>query len=298
LTGDGLVYNRRALRRLALLAAFVLCAGSAPGASSKKEIAVMEMTADGGADPQVGAQITARIADILGKNPGVHVIAPDDIRALLEKEAKRQLLGCDGEGCLTEIVGALGADLVIKGRISKIEDGYGLSLSAVDAQRARAIGHVSETWKGESIALLDLVIPMMDKLLSEAPEKLVGSIEINGAASGSQILIDDQVRGTAPAGQMGNIPVGARRVRVVAGDYEPFDRWVVVKTNELVTVPVQQKAIPSSVIEKWWFWTGLALLAGGAATGIYFATRGGSGGSAGATGVDVAVNTNDAFTHR
>jgi hypothetical protein len=77
----------------------------------------MEMAVDGGADPQIGAQITARIAELLGRKPDVHVIAPDDIRALLEKEAKRQLLGCDQEGCLTEIVGALGADLVIKGRI-------------------------------------------------------------------------------------------------------------------------------------------------------------------------------------
>jgi len=71
------------------------------------------MTADGGADPQIGAQITGRLAEVIGKLPNVHVIAPDDIRGLLEKEAKRQLLGCDGESCLTEIVGALGADGVV-----------------------------------------------------------------------------------------------------------------------------------------------------------------------------------------
>jgi hypothetical protein len=276
----------------------LLCIAAAPHDTGKREIALMEMTVDGGADPQVGAQITARIADIIGKRPGVHVIAPDDIRALLEKEAKRQLLGCDGDSCLTEIVGALGADLVIKGRVSKIEDGYGLSLSAVDAQRARAVGHVSETWKGESIALLDLVVPMIDKLLSDAPDKLFGAIEVSGAVSGSQIFVDDQVRGTAPAGQMGSVPIGARRVRVIAPDYEPFERYVVVKTNETTSVPAQQQAVPSSLVEKWWFWTGLvAIVAGGTATGIYFATRG-SGGSSGATGVNVAVNANDTFTHR
>jgi hypothetical protein len=169
-------------------------------------------------------------------------------------------------------------------------------LSGIDAQGARAIGHVSETWRGESIGLLDLIVPMIDKLLSDNPSKLVGSVEISGAESGSQILIDDQIRGTAPAGQMGNVLIGARRVRVVSNDYEPFERWVVVKANELITVPVHQKAVPSSLVEKWWFWTGIAVLAGGAATAVFFATRGGSGG--GATGVDVSVNSVNAFTHR
>jgi hypothetical protein len=290
---------------LALAASIVVAeglAGAVPDPKAQKklrEIAVMETTADGGADPQIGAQISARLADLLGKRPGVHVIAPDDIRALLEKEAKRQLLGCDGESCLTEIIGALGADTVIKARVSKIEDGWGLSMSAVDALKARAIGHVSETWKGESIELLDLVAPMIDRLLSDTPDKLVGSVDAANAKSGSQILVDDQVRGTAPAGQMGGVPVGAHRLRIVLDGYVPYEKWIVVKTNETVTVPVEQKALPSSPFyATWWFWTGtaVAVIGGGVALAFVLKSKGG-GGEPGATGVAVSVNANDAFNH-
>jgi PEGA domain-containing protein len=289
--------KRARLRRMLGWPAVLLVALELAAVAKPREIAVMETTADGGADPQIGAQISARLADLVGKRPGVHVIAPDDIRALLEKDAKRQLLGCDGESCLTEIVGALGADLVIKARVSKIEDGYAVSMNAVDAHEAKAISHVTETWKGESIALLELVAPMVDKLLSEAPEKLAGAVDASGARSGSQILIDDQVRGTAPAGQMGGVPIGAHRLRVVLEGYGPFERWIVVKTNEIVTVPVEQKELPSSPFyATWWFWTGTAaVIVGGGVAAAFLLKGSGSGSGAGATGVAVSVNANDAF---
>ena len=43
------------------------------------------------------------------------VIAPDDIRALLEQEANLQMMGCDDDSCLAEIGGALGVSLGVGG---------------------------------------------------------------------------------------------------------------------------------------------------------------------------------------
>src|SRR5262249_34337151 len=99
---------------------------------------------------------------------------------------------------------------------------------------------------------------------------------------------------------MGGVTVGAHRLRVVLDDYAPFERWIVVKTNELVTVPVEQKALPSSPFYgTWWFWTGTAVaVIGGGVAVAYLATHGSSGGgSTGATGVAVSVNANDAIAH-
>ncbi len=264
-------------------------------AAAPTRIAVLEVTVDGGADPTIQGQITGRIADLVGRRPNTQVIAPDDIRAILEKEAEKQLLGCDDQSCLAEIGGALGADILLKGRVSKIEDGFGVTLSAVDATTANPLGHASETWKGESIGLLDLVAPMIDRALAKKDEVLQGSIEVTGATDGAQIFVDDQVRGTFPAGQMGAIEIGARRVRVVADGYQPFERYVVVQRNQLTTVPVQLIELESAPFyATWWFWTITgAVVVGGAVTGAVLATRGGDEGT---TGVNVSVNADSAFT--
>src|SRR5688572_26014147 len=92
-------------------------------AAAPIKIAVMELRADGGADPVIARQLAARVAEVAGKHAG-SIIAPDDLRALLEQESKKQLLGCTDDQCMSEIAGALGADRLISGRISKIDRGY------------------------------------------------------------------------------------------------------------------------------------------------------------------------------
>lgn len=291
------------LAMLALIAALVPSAtpSSTPPAKTPppaiKKIAVMDLRVDGGADPVVGAQVTARLAEVIGRRPYTTVIAPDDLRALLEQESRKQLVGCTDDSCLVEIAGALGVDVLVAGRISKIESGYAVALSLVDAKDAKALGHVSETWGGESIGLLELVAPMVDQLFNRG-QNLVGSLELEGAASGSRILIDNQVRGTAPAGQMSGIPIGARKLQVFSDDHQPVERWVVIKTNERSTVAVEQKILESSPFyTKWWFWTIAAAGVAGTVAGVAVLSSGGDNpGGGGETGVSITANADNAFS--
>ncbi len=275
---------------------WALCAAAIPAtATAAQKIAVLEVTVEGGADPVIGRQMTGRIAEVIAKRDGVSTIAPDDIRALLEKESEKQLLGCDDDSCLAEIGGMLGADILVKGRVAKIEEGFALTLNSVDARRAVPLGHVSDRWGGESIGLLELVDPLVDRLFTEAP--LFGSVEVTGAEDGSRIFIDDEIRGTAPAGQMSKVPVGAHRLRIASDDHLPFERWIVVKTDKVTAVPVQLEDRPSSPFyATWWFWTAAAVGVAGAAVGTAFLLSGDGGGTPGATGVNVAVDADAAFT--
>lgn len=263
-------------------------------ASAAQKIAVLEVTVEGGADPVVGRQMTGRLAEVIAKREGVSTIAPDDIRALLEKESEKQLLGCDDDSCLAEIGGVLGADVLVKGRVAKIEEGFAITLNSVDARRAVPLGHVSDRWGGESIGLLELVDPLVDRLFAKDP--LFGSVEVTGAEDGSRIFIDDEIRGTAPAGQMSKVPVGAHRLRVASDDHLPFERWIVVKTDKVTAVPVQLEARPSSPFyATWWFWTAAAVAVTGAAVGTAVLLSGDDP-TPGATGVNVAVDADAAFT--
>jgi hypothetical protein len=96
---------------------------------------------------------------------------------------------------------------------------------------------------------------------------------------------------------MGNIDIGARRVRVVADGYQPFEAWVVVKKDQLTTVPVQLVELESAPFyATWWFWTitGAAVVGGATAAAVLLTREDGSTG--GTTGVNVSVNADSAFT--
>lgn len=263
-------------------------------AVAETRVGLLEMTVEGGTDPVISAQLTNRLAELLAARPDYKVIAPDDIRALLEREATLQMLGCDDDSCLAEIGGALGADILIKGRVSKLDSGYAVSLSAVDPVQAEVLGRASQSWGGASIGLLALMAPMVDLLLPVPGAGTVGAIEVSGAELGSQILIDDQLRGTAPAGQLGQITIGSHKVEVVGEGYAVLTRWVVVRKGEVLQLPVRQVELQTDAFyTTWWFWTAAAVAVAGAATGA--AVGLGGSGSDGATGVNISVNSDTAF---
>jgi hypothetical protein len=279
-----------------MIAAGLMCLLEAAAPPPAQKIAVLEFLVEGGVPPVIGTQLTSRLADLVGRRPNTVVIAPDQVRALLEKEAEKQLLGCSDDSCFAEIGLALGADLIVKGRVSQLgQSGFGLSLSAVGAD-GKAAGNVSETWRGESMSLLELLEPMVDRLFASSPEALRGIVELNGAIDGSSVLIDDQVRGTVPAGQIGDVAVGARKIVVTKDGYLPFEQSIVVRSKVVTTVVVTQAGEPSApVYATWWFWTIAAVAVAGAGVGTAL-VLGGDDPDPSRSGINIGVNADSAFT--
>lgn len=269
----------------------VLAAGTPAQDPPPRRIALLDIALEGDVDPAIGTQLTSRYSELIAKLPDVVVISPDDVRALLQNEANKQLAGCTEDSCLAEVAGALGADVVVTGRVGRIGDGFAVSLTAVDAKKVRSLGRANETWRGDSIALLELAGPMVDRVFLTGGEELTGALEVSGAIDGSRILLDDQVRGTAPAGQMAGIPIGAHRLQVVADGRVPYERSVIVRRGQLTSVAVQQPTAEATPFyATWWFWTAAAVAtigAGGAVAGVGYVllTQGGD-----RTGVNAAVN--------
>lgn len=258
-------------------------------------VGVLEIKPEGGVAPALGRQVTNRTAEVLSRRPGYRVLAPDDIRAILEREAQKQLLGCDDDSCLAELAGALGADVLITGRVTKLESAWAVSLTAVNPRRAEALGRVTEEWGGTEVGLLNLIDPLIDRLLAPPGQKLVGGIRVEGAVRGTRIYVDEQIRGTAPAGRLGRIEIGARRLTLSAEDYKPIERWVVVRTDQTTSVSVQQSPLDRAPFyATWWFWTVAGAAVAGAATATVLATQGSGGGDP--SGVQVSINADTAFT--
>jgi hypothetical protein len=281
-----------------MIACVIALAMTSTPISASQRVAVMKTEVSADLDPAIGQQVTAKIAEALRERTKAEVISSDEIVSLLKHEKERAILGActdqETESCLAELASALGADVIASARLSRLPGESGgllLALSLVDARTASVLGRVSESWGGESIMLLSLVRPVVDKLLAgdTAP---AGTLEIIGALDGSRILVDDVVRGTAPAGQMGGVAVGSHRVVVQKDGMRPWERWIVVERDGVTQVAVQQVADDPPFYATWWFWTagGATVAATGAVVAAVLLLN-----PSGATGVNVSVNADQAL---
>src|SRR6266540_7321058 len=96
----------------ALLLAFALLAAGSPAAPSQK-VAVWSIQAAQGVSPGSVQILEDVVATELAKTGRFQVIGRADLIAVLGYEKQRQSLGCTESGCLAQIGGAVGADLVL-----------------------------------------------------------------------------------------------------------------------------------------------------------------------------------------
>lgn len=100
------------------------------------------------------------------------------------------------------------------------------------------------------------------------------------SAEGGQVTLDGKLLGTVPLAR--EVEPGVHLVRVTKQGYKPYSTSVDVSGGSKIDLPVALEPVAgvqakqgTPVYKTWWFWTivGVAV-AGGAGTGIYFATRG------------------------
>jgi TolB-like protein len=145
-------------------------APDAPAADAKRflRVAVYDFSTDG-LEPRVGRFVTDSMVAELRKLEGVSVVAMDEVRAMLNHEANRELVGCaDGESCLSEIGDALGVDEIVVGSLASVGGASVVTIRRIDQANARAVGSISERLVpagGEEF--LAEVGPAVEKLYSD-----------------------------------------------------------------------------------------------------------------------------------
>jgi hypothetical protein len=105
-------------------------------------VAVYELKIEG-VDPRVGTIVTDAIVAELRKLQRVSVVSMDEVRAMLDLEAQKQLVGCAQESCAAEIAEALGVDGVVIGNLANVGDENVFGLRRIDQLEARTLGQVS-----------------------------------------------------------------------------------------------------------------------------------------------------------
>lgn len=100
------------------------------------------------------------------------------------------------------------------------------------------------------------------------------------SAEGGQVTLDGKLVGTVPVSLQ--VEPGVHLVRVTRPGYKPYSTSITVSAGLKLDLPVALESVSGGrrdegtpVYKAWWFWTIIGVaVAGGAGTGIYFATRG------------------------
>ncbi len=105
------------------------------------------------------------------------------------------------------------------------------------------------------------------ELKSVAPN--LGTLTIETKPTGAQLSIEENVVGISP--WRGQLKPGGHRVRAVLPDYEPSEKEVVLAQGQTraVTFTLQERIVEKPFYKKWYFWTGVVVVAA-AGTATYF----------------------------
>ncbi len=158
---------------IALAALSMLLAWHAPAVAQEQvAVAVMEFTSKGGVDQDQMDALGDMMANEIRNMGPYRVIGKSDIRAALQLEQQRSLLGCDGTSCIAEVGGALGVRWVVLGNISLFGKTYLMNLKMMDAANVTVASSVSRTVKGEQDKLIELLPDAVRALFKGARKKI------------------------------------------------------------------------------------------------------------------------------
>lgn len=78
------------------------------------------------------------------KYPEVSVVTAREMATFLGLERQRQLLGCDATSCITELAGALGADVVVMGDVARLGGGVQVNVKVLSATTGKTLATFSK----------------------------------------------------------------------------------------------------------------------------------------------------------
>ncbi len=163
-----------------LLATVLMAGAGAP--PPRPSVAVLGFAAKQGMGTQVADILTENTATAL-RNSGrfSRVVSASDVTLLLSLEAQKQMLNCDSAGCVAEIAGALGTDLVCTGTVAQIGSITVLNARIVAARTGQTLASVGRNIqpKGgqQDVGVVLLELPVLIKeLLAGLDENTLGSL--------------------------------------------------------------------------------------------------------------------------
>jgi hypothetical protein len=227
-----------------------------PSVGRRLSVFVLDFKADGTDLDDVAKAASTRVAESLARHARLEVMTREDVVRLVELEAEKQLLSCDtAQGsCLSELAGALGADLLAFGNIARVGESLVASLTVYDARSGSPIGR-----RSVSATTADALRRALPAAVHDIVTPLVGPAETR--AWTSPLFIGGVAALVVGAGGAVGLGGFALTQDAVLGDRTAT---TIEKQNALGTGVVA--AVSASVCA-------IAAVAGGVSMGLAFATE-------------------------
>lgn len=193
---------------------------------------------------------------------GFAIVSFEEVRAALDQEANKLMLGCDENSCLAELAQALDASLVVAGSLGETQSGETLvSLTLLNTKAIVVVNRVNMSWAGEARSLPDVVRAAARTLLLEPKQRPPGGLKLVGLPEGARVYIDGRREDGA---EHGGLQTGPHEVKVLVDGKLPAVMHVVTAPTDTAAVEVSLVDEPASSS---WLAIGAttAILAGGAA---------------------------------
>lgn len=186
----------RGMRPLLVLVVVLVSLPSA--AAPARKVGALPLAAGANVDGKTAAAISEALAGELARVPGCEVITQAQMKALLDLEAQKQLVGCADDSCMAQLGAALGVDELVGGTVAKVGTSWLIGLRRVDAKSATS-RLADRRFKGGT---LDDVLDALPSLVAEvsqaapsAPPVAMGSLALtaSGPAPSSSRHVDVRV---------------------------------------------------------------------------------------------------------
>lgn len=102
-------------------------------------------------------------------------------------------------------------------------------------------------------------------------DRLPGTLHVSSEQDGALVTVDEKDLGPVPVDVLR--PAGPHLVTVSLKGFVPLESRVVLQAGEETDLRASLKPEPPAFYTRWWFWTGVAVVAAGAAVGTWAATR-------------------------
>src|SRR6185503_12362546 len=100
---------------------------------------------------------------------------------------------------------------------------------------------------------------------------LPATLKASSAQRGALVRVDEHDVGPVPVSVLR--PPGKYTVEVAKDGFVPYRTKVTVKPGDEVVIPAQLSEDKPSILTRWWFWGGVAVLVGAGVAITYAATR-------------------------
>ena len=166
----------------------VVAAPPAP-APERPGLAVFDIEAVNGVSAGLAKLLTESLLTRLNRSRRFgSVIGGSDIRAMLDMEQQKQVLGCGDEACLAELGGALGVPLMINPTLGLVGDRFLLNLKVLAVEEAKVKARAEGIFKSEGDMLNGL-----PGLVADLIKELAGAVPALAAAPKAPMRLIDKV---------------------------------------------------------------------------------------------------------